>query len=473
MHNSGTMHADLDVLVVGAGISGLTLAHRLARRGLDVEVIDAASHVGGVIGTERNNGVLYERGPNSILDTSPLIDDLLLKLDLLEERIEMNPRAARRYVVRKGRLAALPTSPGAFVTTRLFSTRAKLRLLGEPFVARAPAGAEESIAQFVTRRLGRELLDYAIEPFVAGVYAGNPDELSVSAAFPRLHALEARYGSLIKGQIKGSRERAAQAEKSRHAAKSFSFENGMQALVDALARSVSRIRTDVRATRVARAQDGTLTVTTTGPRGTAHVRAQAVALCVPADAAAGLVRDFAPDAATALEEIPYAPVASVARAYARADVGHPLDGFGFLAPRIERRRILGCLFSSSTFENRAPDGTVLLTAFVGGRRNPELALQAEAEIECLVNDELAALLGVRGAPSMSAVTRWRRAIPQYTLGHHQRLARATQAEVLAPGLFLCASYRGGVAVGDCIKSAYQAADALAGYLHHLSQPRQQ
>ncbi|HET7158055.1 MAG TPA: protoporphyrinogen oxidase, partial [Burkholderiales bacterium] len=196
------MSIDCDVVIAGGGISGLTTAFQLMRQGFRVEVIEAASRAGGVIGTECAHDVLYERGPNSILDTSPLIGHLIDALGIASERLEMDARCARRYIVRSGRLVAVPTSPVAFLTTPLFSTRAKMRLLYEPFVARGAEGAEESVAQFVSRRLGREILDYAIEPFVAGVYAGDAEALSLIAAFPRLHALEQRYGSLINGQIR-------------------------------------------------------------------------------------------------------------------------------------------------------------------------------------------------------------------------------------------------------------------------------
>jgi len=458
------MSFDCDVLVIGGGISGLAAAFQLTRRGLAVAVIDAGSRPGGVIGTERREDVLYERGPNSILDTGPFINEMLGELGILSERVEISAIAAKRFLVRGGRLNALPASPSAFLTTPLFSAGAKLRLLKEPFIKRARADAEESVAQFVLRRLGREFLDYAVEPFVAGVYAGDPNELSLSAAFPRLHEIERRYGSLIRGQILGARERAGRGAKAKNVAPSFSFREGLQTLTDVLVRSIGSVATGTRAMRVSRDSDGALVVDAEHEGAMCQKRARALVLAVPADCAATLVRDFAPGAASALGEIPYAGVVSVAQSYRRVDVLHPLDGFGVLAPRVEKRLILGTLFSSSMFEGRARWDEVLFTTFIGGRRNPELLSRSDEDLAAIVREELAALVGARGAPVFSAVTRWPRAIPQYTLGHLDRIRRAEQAQHAMPGLHLCASYRGGVAVGDCIRSGRETAKAVMNYL---------
>jgi oxygen-dependent protoporphyrinogen oxidase len=457
---SGAAAHATDVVVVGAGISGLAVAHALRRRGLGVVVLDAAARAGGVIGSERRDGVLFERGPNSTLDTTPLINALLDALGIRGERAEATAVAAVRFIVRDGKLVPLPTSPGAFLSTPAFSVRAKLRLLREPFIAAAPADAEESIADFVRRRLGTEFLDYAIDPFVSGVYAGDPERISVAAAFPRLHALEQTYGSLVKGQIKGARERRQRGETAKNAAASFSFRDGMQTLTDALARAVGAVETGVRVERVAREGDGTWTVD--GTHGGAPVRraARAVVVAAPAFAAAGLVRTLTPRAAQALEAIDYAPVASIASAYRRSDVAHPLAGFGFLVPKKENRQILGTLFSSSMFDGRAPTDTVLLTTFVGGRRNPACVALPDSELGASVHAELGALVHAHGAPLWTTVTRWPQAIPQYDLGHRARLAPVEQAERDLPGLHFCASYRGGVSVGDCIKSAHAIADAV-------------
>jgi oxygen-dependent protoporphyrinogen oxidase len=455
---------DADVIVIGGGLSGLAAAVGAKRRGASIEVLEAAPRPGGTIGTIHRDGALYETGPNSALDTTPLIDALLDATGSRGERVEASALAATRFIVRDGRLVALPTSPPAMIATRAFSFGAKLRLVAEPFIARAPSSAEESVAAFVRRRLGIEFLDYAVDPFVAGVYAGDPERLSLPAAFPRLHALEQRYGSLIRGQIEGARERRRSAETAKNTARSFSFRDGMQTLTDALARTVGRVATRVRVERVGRDADGTWIVTGTRDGETIVRRARAAIVAVPAAEASVLVRELAPAAAQGLAAIEYATVASVASAYRRADIADPLAGFGFLVPRKENRRILGSLFSSSMFEHRAPAGTALLTTFVGGLRNPDLPRRSDDEIAAIVCGELRALVGARADPLWMAITRWPRAIPQYDLGHLERLRGVDEAERAFPGLFFCANYRGGISVGDCIKSADATSDAVARFL---------
>ncbi len=463
---------DADVIVAGAGLSGLTTAFLLARRGRRVRLLEAAPRPGGVIGSRRQEGVLYELGPNSGLDTTPLIGELLDAAGIRDERLDASAAAAKRYILRGGALVALPTSPGAFLRTPLFSWRAKLALLREPFVAPAPPEAEETVADFVRRRLGTEFLDYAIEPFVAGIYAGDPETLSVPAAFPRLAALERKYGSLIRGQILGARERKTSAEKAKNMAVSFSFRDGMQTLTDALARALP-IECGVRVAAVRRAPDNFVLECErddAGGRERFERRARAVVLAVPAYAAAPIVASLDAAAAQALRQIVYPPVAVVAAAYRRSDVAHPLDGFGFLAPKKENPPILGSLFSSTMFAHRAPKDTVVLTTFVGGRRNPELAQAPEADIAASVRRALAQYVGA-ATPLWSAVTRWQQAIPQYTLGHRERIAALERAEAAAPGLYFCANYRGGVSIGDCIKSGHAMAERIDRELGALCAPR--
>jgi oxygen-dependent protoporphyrinogen oxidase len=451
-----------DAIVVGAGVSGLAAAFGLEKRGFDVELLEAAARAGGVIESRRRDGFLYETGPNSTLDTTPLIAELLRDVGIENERANVASVGDTRYIVRNGRLVPLPTSPGAFLTTPAFSLGAKLKLLREPFIAAAPADAEESVADFVRRRLGQEFLDYAVDPFVAGIYAGDPERISVKAAFPRLHALEQKYGSLIKGQIKGAKERRANAEQAKNVAKSFSFRSGMQTITDALARAVTNVATGVRVERVARANGGyVIEATRDGAPLVRHARAVIVA--TPAYAAAPIVQSLAPDASRELAAIGYAPVAVVATAYRRTDVAHPLDGFGFLVPKKERRAMLGTLFSSSMFDGRAPGDSVLVTSFVGGRRDPERANLPDERLAELVARELASLVGAV-KPIWTEVVRWPRAIPQYDLGHLARLVAVEAAEASLPGLRFCANYRGGVSMGDCVKSAHATVEALAEHL---------
>jgi oxygen-dependent protoporphyrinogen oxidase len=459
--NTRSPASPADVLVVGAGLSGLTVAFRLRQHGVGVDVIETAPRPGGVIASVRRDGALYELGPNSGLDTTPLVNALLADAGIAGERVDASAAAAKRYVLRDGALMALPTSPPAFLATRLFSWRAKLALLREPFVPPAPADVEETVASFVRRRLGDEFLDYAIEPFVSGIYAGDPDRLSVPAAFPRLTALEQKYGSLIRGQIKGARERKKSAERAKNAAVSFSFRDGMQTLTDALARGLP-IDFGVRAETVRREADGFAVGCERGGERFER-RARAVVLAVPAHRATELVAGIAPDAARALAAIEYPPVATVAGCYRRDGVSHPLDGFGFLAPRRESPPILGCLFSSSMFTGRADAATVLLTTFVGGVRSAPLTMKPEDEIAAGVAAALDRYLGA-GRPLWQVVTRWPRAIPQYTLGHLQRIAAVERAEAALPGLRFCANWRGGVSVADCVKSAHAAAESVLEFL---------
>jgi len=457
---SGPECTDIDVVVVGAGLSGLATAFQLQRRGMAVEVLEAGGRAGGVIGTQHRDGALFERGPNSALDSTPLINELLDALGIRDERIDASAAAATRFIVRAGRLVPLPASPAALFMSAAFTPGAKFRLWREPFIAPAPADVEESIADFARRRLGAEIFEYAVDPFVAGVYAGDPERISIAAAFPRIHALEQKYGSVIRGQVQSARERRRNAQPVASVRGSFSFRNGMQTLTDALARAVTHIAFGTEVRRIERQADGRWLLTGTRAGEPIARHARSIVLATPALPTADLVREHAAAAAEALTRIRYAPIAIVVSAYRRADVAHPLAGFGFLVPKREQRKILGTLFSSSMFEGRAPADTVLLTSFVGGMRQPDLAAKADDELAAMVYAELQALVGAREPPLWTDVTRWTRAIPQYNVGHREHLRAIEEAERQIPGLSFCANYRGGVSVGDRIQAARTAADRI-------------
>jgi oxygen-dependent protoporphyrinogen oxidase len=429
----------LDVLVIGAGISGLATAFPLVRAGLRVAVLEASPRVGGSIETGSGDGDWrFELGPSTVLGGKEELERLIRDAGLADERIEARPSAKRRLLWKDGRLLPLPSGPLGFLRTPLFPAGAKLRLLREPWIGRTPEGSEESVAAFVRRRLGQAFLDTAVGPFVSGVYAGDPERLSVRWAVPRIAALEREHGSLIRGAIarrKGPAPGGAL----------ITFRQGLEELPRRLAREIGAVRTGVACDRLVRTAAGFRAETGAGP-----VDAARVVLAVPADATARLLDEATGGASRLFAEVPYAPVAVVATGWRRADVAHPLGAFGFLVPRGEGLRILGCLFPSEIFPGRAPEGHVLLSAFVGGRTDPEIVGESEERIAAVVEGELRRVLGCRGEPVFRHVRRWPQAIPQYELGHGRFADRAAEIEAALPGLRLAGNFLGGVSVPDCV-----------------------
>ena len=443
------------VAIIGGGVTGLTAAWHLHRAGLAPTVFERSARPGGVVGAARSGEWLHELGPNSLLEGSPEVAAFIDEIGLGPRRLYAAPAAKQRYIVRDGRLVAMPTSPLAFVATRLFSLSAKLRLLGEPWRARGPAEAEETVADFVVRRLGPEFLHYAINPFVAGVYAGDPRLLAVRHAFPKLHAIEQEHGSLIRGALK--RRNTSGGPKGRI----FSFPEGLGEIPATLAgRLGAAVQLHSHVQSVQRFGGGWRLAITRGP-ATASADFDAVVCALPADALAEL--QFAGVSGahrlTVLHEIKHPPVASVFSGYRREQVAHPLDGFGVLMPEIEAGRILGTLFSSTLFPGRAPAGHVALTTFVGGMRAPELAGLDDPALRQLVQEELGRLVGARGEPAFYRIQRWPRAIPQYTLGY-QRFKDAMDAvEAAAPGLFIGGNCRDGISLANCLGAGQRLATA--------------
>ncbi len=461
------MKSSPHVVIVGAGISGLTTAYWLRRSGIDVTVLEQGVSAGGTMQTVREDGWLIELGPNSALETTPLFKEMFAGLGIEKEHAYADPASDKRFILRDGRLHALPLGPGSFLRTGLWTAYGKLRLLKEPFVGRAPE--EESVAQFVERRLGREFLDYAINPFVAGVYAGDPGQLSVRSAFPKLYALEEKYGGLIKGMVKGARERKQRAEKAKDRAKMFSFVEGMQTFPDAINRWLgNRVRFRCAVTSLSRASStsegapGSYTVTGMQNGSPFSIVGDAVVVAVPAYVAAALVRPHAASLANLLEAVYYPPVAELFLGYASRQIATPLDGFGYLVPAAEKRQILGTIWSSSLFPGRAPAGCVALTTFVGGARQPELVGLDDTDLLERVTGEIRSILGAHGDPVFSRIIRWNKAIPQYNVGYQSVLDAVAAFETEHPGVFFCSNFRGGIAVGDCVMNGKKTAERIRG-----------
>ncbi len=458
---------DKDVVIIGAGISGLATAYRLARRGLDVLLLEKSSRTGGAILTENSDGFLVDCGPNSTLETSPKIRQFVDDLGLADSRVYANEQANRRYILRDGELQALPMSPPQFLASKLFSAKAKLRLLKEPFIAPAPPEKEETIAEFVERRLGREFLDYAINPFIAGVYAGDPGRLSVRSAVSKIYALEEKYGSLIKGAIKGARERKQRAEVDKTKARLFSFRDGMTTLVDALQKQLgAAVLTNISIDKITPPHAGARTYSLTGEHGGGRVaiHAKSIVLSIPAFTAARLLDPLDQELAKKLDAIVYPPVAMVFLGYKNRVACRPLDGFGFLVPKVENRKILGTIWSSTIFPDRAPETGIALTTFVGGMRQPEIAEQDDDAILQTVVSELRSLLALEATPDVVRIKLWQRAIPQYELGHQQKMQAIADFERSYPGMFISGNYRGGISVGDCILQSEKIAESVYDYV---------
>jgi oxygen-dependent protoporphyrinogen oxidase len=438
------------VVIFGAGLTGLSAAAALKRRGLAVTLLEASDFAGGAVGTEKENGFLVERGPNSMMVGEPEVTAFLRELGMENEII--GPQAKKRFLVRKGQSVALPSGPLGAVATPLFSLSGKLRVLGEPFVPRGEE-EEESLGNLVRRRLGPEILSYAIEPFVAGIYAGDPGKLSAKHAFPKLWQLEQDHGSFVRGALRRRRTGPRQ--------KMVSFRGGMGALVDRLADLLGEdLHCGAQLENIARRGDGWRVDWSINGRSES-MECGSLVSAVPAFAVPHLPWSADLRAATAfLHRVEYPPVSVVALGFSRDSVRHPLDGFGMLVPAAEDRRILGTIFSSSLFPDRAPSGRVLLTTFVGGARQPELALLPDDEIERLVRNDLAALLGVEGTPVFRRVIRWPRAIPQYNLGYGEIVSALEKLEAAHPGLHFVGNYRGGIAAGQCIRNGLRLAEEI-------------
>ena len=455
--------SQLPVAIVGGGITGLAAAHRLAVQGRPFRLFEASARLGGNILTERTDEWLYEAGPNS-LQLTPAVAALLGELKLTP--LHARPAAKNRYLVRDGRPVAAPSSPPAFLKSPLFSASAKLRLLTEFLSRPRRRTADLSLADFTRAHFGDELVNYALRPFVSGVFAGDADQLSARLAFPALWEAERAHGSLLRAQLASAKARRSRGEPA-GPPPIVSFPNGLSELPGALAARLpaGSISLNTRVTALtppaAPGQPWQLhsTQSSASASGSASDSSRsalssglfsAVLLALPASALARLAIGPVDRPLAALADITCPPVSALFLGYRHDQVAHPLDGFGMLVPPAERRSILGVLFNSTLFPDRAPDGHHALTVMTGGALQPDLARLDHAELLPRVRADLAALLGIRGEPVFIRRHVWPHAIPQYNLGYERFLETIAAVEAAHPGLFIGGHIRDGISLPNCL-----------------------
>ncbi|MFZ9437114.1 MAG: protoporphyrinogen oxidase [Opitutales bacterium] len=442
-----------DAVILGAGPAGLAVAHAMLRTGAKVKVLEPSSRIGGSIRTHREDGWIVETGPNTLQLEGSEDEALLAAYGLGEVTQSADMRAARRYIFARGQLHGLGPSPLTILTSKLLSWRGKLRLLSEPF--RAKGGHPgETVVEFATRRFGPEAAAMLMDPIVSGVHAGDPARLVMANCFPRIHAMEQDHGSVLNGLRRGPKTKRTV----------VGFPGGMQELAEAMASRIPAEDLRLRAVTTSLRRDARgWNVAWRGADGSEDgVTAKHLIVTAPFwnwgslpfdETVTPYLRDW--------ETSKVPPVTVVARGYAREDVPHPLDGFGYLTPGGEGRDVLGCLFPSSVLPGRAPEGHVLVCCFIGGDRRPELARLPEEALRRLVDEELATTLGISQAPKREWIQRWERAIPQYDAGQPRREAALAQAEAAHPGLYFHGAFRGGISLMHAIRGGDALGRSLA------------
>ena len=502
------------VVIIGGGISGLAAAHRITERNSGVNAVhltllEAESQVGGIVRTDERDGFLLERGPDSFISEKPQALRLADRLGLQSHLIETNTNHRRSFIVRKGRLLPVPEgfqlmAPSRFwpfVTSNIFSWPGKARMALDLVIPRSRQNGntlgeteDESLASFVRRRLGREALERMAQPMIGGIYTADPEKLSLRATMPRFLEMESEHRSLIHALRKQAKSsRATQADRRDNAGTSgaryslfLSFDRGMQLLTDKLAERIScpegaqgqtagadgrsrlqageraqksiQLNTRVESLRIIRSDVGSRWQIT--PNRAEEITADAICLALPAHASAKLLQGVDGSLADELNGISYASSATLSLAYKREDIPHRLDGFGFVVPFLESRSLIACTFSSVKFAGRAPEGHVLLRAFIGGALQPEMLDLDSAALTSRVCKDLRELMGIEAAPLFTVLSRWENSMPQYDVGHLGRIRRINERVALLPGLTLAGNAYGGPGLPDCIRSGEDAADRL-------------
>jgi len=444
--------------IVGGGISGLSLAYFLLERdpSLEILVLESEKRAGGKIWTDRVNGFLCEGGVNGFLDNRPRTLELVMKLGL--SPLRSSETARKRYILSNGKLYRLPESPLSFFFSNLLSLPGRLRIIYEIF---APKGArqDETLADFARRRLGNEAYEKLIDPMASGIFAGDPETMSLKSCFPRIHEIENKYGSLIRAMIKLQKEGKKSGKKVGPGPGGIltSFYDGMEVLIKVLKNHLGgRLRTGSRVVSVDKKKDTYLIFLDDGSK----IETEGVVLTVPSYACSEILKDLDKALSSTLEGIIHPAISVICLGYKKERIKYPLDGFGFLIPRREGKKILGTLWDSSIFPNRAPEGYVLLRSMVGGARSSDLALQDRHTLAAMVMDTLEEVIGIKAQPDMVKVYTHEKGIPQYLVGHARRLEAVEKTLKNHRGLYLTGNSYRGIGVNDCIENSYKLSERI-------------
>ncbi len=446
------------LVIIGGGITGLSLAYFLFEKkpSLDIVVLESEKKAGGKIWTDKVDGFLCEGGVNGFLDNRPKTLELASKLSLTPLR--SSDTARKRYIYSGGKLNLLPESPPAFFTSNLLSPFGRLRIIWEMFVPKW-TGGDETLAHFAIRRLGKEAYEKLIDPMASGIFAGDPYNMSLKSCFPKVYNLEQRYGSLIRGMLKLQKEAKKTGKKvgTGPGGVLTSFFDGMGAVINALSLCLAdRLRTESQVLSVDKKGD-TYSVYLAGG---SNMETDAVVFATPAFETAGMIKDIDKNLHSTLSEILYPSVSVVCLGYRREKIRHSLNGFGFLIPNREGRNILGTLWDSSVFPNRAPEGYVLLRSMLGGARKSDLALEPGDKLINVVVDELRDIMGINAQPDLTKVYTHKKGIPQYSPGHEKRLNTVTEICSKFKRLYITGNAYRGISVNDCIENSYSLAERI-------------